>query len=150
MNLRHVYWVIFIKRVLFSRIQDLATFWTSWDCRSAEPVRSNVSSRKRNVSFWRVRDIIIWFSLSMLVFFHFRWGWHGSRRKHFWHLQLRPSRLFGGGACSDRDWRRQSSHQHREETGKEQEHRRPHSQIRSSWRMLVAVAFALLHRLLTA
>ena len=76
-------------------------------------------------------------SVSMLSYFFLsRRCWHGGRGQHFWHFQLRPPRLLRGGARPDRDWRRQSSHQHGEETRKEQGHRWPHSQIRSLWRTL--------------
>ena len=61
--------------------------------------------------------------------FSLRWGGHSSCWKYLWHFELRSPRLFWSGARAERDWRRQSSHQHREEAGEEQDYWRPHAQV---------------------
>ena len=66
----------------------------------------------------------------VFFFFYFRRRWYSCRGKCVWHFQLRSPRLFWGGVGTERDWRRQSSDQHRKETGEEQVHWGPHSQIR--------------------
>lgn len=96
-----------------------------------------------SLNFHRNRSACIWFVFS------FRRCWHGSCGQHFWHLELWPSRLLRGAAGPKCDWRRQSSHQHREETGKKQGHWWPYPQIRKSWRLL-GFASAFLYRFLAA
>lgn len=128
-----------------SRIQDLAKFWTNWDCRNAELVRTHASAGSVRFSFIFHRNR----STCLCCLFLFRRCWHSSCGQHFWHLQFWPSRLLGGATRPERDWRRQSSHQHREEAGKEQGHRWPYPQIRKSWRLL-GFASAFLHRFLAA
>ena len=63
------------------------------------------------------------FSLDM----KFRWCWHCSRRRRFWHFKFGQTWILRSRAGPESHRRRQSSHHNGKETGKQQTYERPPS-----------------------